>query len=199
VSRPRDGLVQSLQARLLNHARSVDADPNTVLTRYGLERLLYRLGRSAHADRFVLKGGMLLRVWLGETSRPTRDADLLGYGDLSASALRRIFGDVCEVGVEADGVSFARDSVRVAAIRVEDLYGGQRVRLRGLLGRARLALQIDVGVGDTVVPEPEWIDYPSLLELPKPRRPHAPPPRGELRRESHGSPGRTLPPRARAA
>jgi hypothetical protein len=82
VSPARDGLAQSIQTRLLNHARTIGADPNAVLARYGLERFLHRLGRSPHVDRFVLKGGMLLRVWLGETSRPTRDADLLGYGSL---------------------------------------------------------------------------------------------------------------------
>ena len=83
------GLAQSVQTRLLNHARAIGADPNAVLARYGLERFLHRLGRSTHAARFVLKGGMLLRVWLGETSRPTRDADFLGYGDLSAAELQR--------------------------------------------------------------------------------------------------------------
>jgi predicted nucleotidyltransferase component of viral defense system len=163
------GLAQSVQTRLLNHARAIDADPNGILARYGLERFLHRLARSTHADRFVLKGGMLLRVWLGESSRPTRDADLLGYGDLSVVELRRIFREVCVVAVEPDGVSYAADSVRVAPIRVEDAYGGQRVRLRGLLGKAQLTVQVDVGIGDAVTPEPEWLDYPSLLDLPRPR------------------------------
>jgi hypothetical protein len=112
---------------------------------------------------------MLLRVWLGETSRPTRDADLLGSGDLSAAELRRIFREVCGLAVEADGTSYAPDSVRVAPIRVEAAYGGQRVRLRGLLGKAQLTVQVDVGIGDAVTPPPEWIDYPSLLDLPRPR------------------------------
>jgi predicted nucleotidyltransferase component of viral defense system len=158
-----------VQTRLLNHARAIGADPNSILARYGLERFLHRLGRSTHADRFVLKGGMLLRVWLGETSRPTRDADFLGYGDLSTAELHRIFREVCGVAVEPDGVSYAPGSVRVAPIRVEDAYGGQRITLRGLLGKARLTVQADVGIGDAVTPAPEWIDYPSLLDLPRPR------------------------------
>ena len=112
---------------------------------------------------------MLLRVWLGERSRPTRDADLLGYGDLSVVELQRIFREICVVAVEPDGVAYTADSVRVAPIRVEDAYGGQRVRLRGLLGKAQLAMQVDFGIGDAVTPEPEWLDYPSLLDLPRPR------------------------------
>ena len=163
------GLAQSVQTRLLNHARATDTDPNSVLARYGLERFLHRLARSTHADRFVLKGGMLLRVWLGETSRPTRDADLLGYGDCSTRELQRVFRDVCSVAVEPDGVSYSPGSVRAAAIRSEDAYGGQRIRLRGLLGRAQLTVQIDVGIGDAVTPKPVLIDYPSLLDFPRPR------------------------------
>lgn len=162
-------LAQSVQTRLLKHARALGVDPNAVLARYGIERFLHRLGRSAYADRFVLKGGMLLRVWLGETSRPTRDADFVGFGDLSSGELRRIFREVCGVEVEPDGLSYAPDSVRVAPIRVEDAYGGRRVRLRGLLGKARLVVQIDVGIGDAITPDPEWIDYPALLDFPRPR------------------------------
>lgn len=163
------GLIQSVQTRLLSHARTIGADPNVVLARYGVERFLYRLARSPHAEQFVLKGAMLLRVWLGETARPTRDADLLGYGDLSTGEMQGIFRDVCDVAVEPDGVSYDRASVKVAPIRVEDAYGGRRVRLRGLLGKAKLTVQVDVGIGDAVTPEPQWLDYPSLLDFPRPR------------------------------
>lgn len=169
MSAARGGLAQSVQTRLLGHARTIGADPNAVLARYGLERFLYRLGRSPHVDRFVLKGGMLLRVWLGETSRPTRDADLLGYGSLSVTDLEQVFREVCVVEVEPDGVAYAPASVKVSPIRVEDAYGGQRITLTGALGKARLSVQVDVGIGDAVTPAAEWIDYPSLLDLPRPR------------------------------
>jgi predicted nucleotidyltransferase component of viral defense system len=84
----RDGLARSVQTRLARHAKTIGADPNLVLTRYCVERFLYRLSRSQHAERFVLKGALLLLVWLGETLRPTRDVDLLGYGNLSDNELR---------------------------------------------------------------------------------------------------------------
>jgi predicted nucleotidyltransferase component of viral defense system len=134
-----------------------------------MERWLYRLSRSTYADRFVLKGALLLLVWLGETIRPTRDADFLAWGDLDADALRRIFAEICEVSVEPDGLEFDPASVRVAAIRREDRYGGQRVHVESRLGNARLRVQADVGIGDAVTPEPEWLDYPTLLDMPGPR------------------------------
>jgi len=137
--------------------------------RYASERLLYRLSRSPHAERFVLKGALLLLVWLGETMRPTRDADLLGFGELDVESLRKLFGDICAQSVEPDGLEFDTASLRVGPIRIEDTYGGQRVKLTARLGKARLRVQVDVGIGDGIVPEPQWIEYPSLLDLPRPR------------------------------
>ncbi len=164
-----EGLPVSVQVRLARHARAIGMDPNFVLTRFALERFLYRLSRSPHAGRFVLKGALLMLVWLGETIRPTRDADLLGCGEITEESLRRIFEELCKVHVEPDGMEFLPSSIRVAAIRPEDAYGGFRVTLQARLGKARLRVQVDVGIGDAVSPEPTWLDYPALLGLPRPR------------------------------
>jgi predicted nucleotidyltransferase component of viral defense system len=163
------GLARSVQVRLVRHAHALGVDPNVVLARYGAERLLYRLSRSPDAERFVLKGAMMLLVWLGESVRPTRDADLLGFGALDTESLRVTFAAVCAVRVEPDGLEFDVESLRVAPIRVEDAYGGQRVTLVARLGSARVRVQVDVGAGDDVFPEPQWLEYPSLLDLPRPR------------------------------
>lgn len=163
------GLARSVQVRLARHARAIGADPNLMLTRYATERLLYRLSRSPHAERFVLKGALLLLVWLGEAFRPTRDADLLGFGDLSEPSLVEIFRECCGMEVEPDGLSFDSGSISVVAIRPEDTYGGQRVTMRARLGSARIKIQVDVGIGDAVEPAAEWIEYPSLLDLSRPR------------------------------
>lgn len=163
------GLARSVQVRLARHARTIGSDPNLVLARYAIERLLYRLSRSPHADRFVLKGALLLLVWLGEAFRPTRDADLLGFGDLSEQSLTEIFRECCVMEVEPDGLVFDPASITVVAIRPEDTYGGERVTIRARLGSARIKVQVDVGIGDAVDPPAEWVDYPSLLDMPRPR------------------------------
>jgi hypothetical protein len=163
------GLAHSVHTHLIRHAQLLGVDPNLVLTRFASERLLYRLSRSRHADRFVLKGALLLLVWLGETFRSTRDVDLLGFGDLSDGALATIFGEICAIEVEPDGVTFETPTIRVSDIRPEDTYGGRRVTLLARLGTARIRLQVDVGLGDAAVPEPEWLEYPSLLDLLRPR------------------------------
>ena len=166
---PTEGLAQSVHTRLIRHARKSHLHPNLVLVRYGVERFLYRLSRSPHSDRFVLKGALLLQIWLGETARATRDADLLGIGEWSDSFLLSVFKEICRHPVVDDGLVFDPESVRLSDIRETDPYGGRRVNLVGHLGAGRIPIQVDVGIGDAVEPGPEWIDYPPLLEFPSPR------------------------------
>lgn len=169
MSSARDGLARSLQAKLSQHAKRIGADPNLVLTRYAVERYLYRLSCSGHADKFVLKGALLMLAWMGNTFRPTRDADMLGFGDVSPESLAKIFAEVCAVTAEPDAMTYLADTLRLEPIRLDDDCGGHRVTLMARMGAARLRVQVDIGIGDAVVPAPQWIEYPSLLDLPKPR------------------------------
>jgi hypothetical protein len=137
MSRAREGLVRSIQVRLARHAKEIGVDPNLVLTRFAIERFLYRLSLSPHAERFVLKGGLLLLAWLGESLRPTRDADVLGLGDLSAPELTRVFAEICTTAVETDAMIYHLDTIQVSEIRQDDAYGGKRVTIRASLGSAR--------------------------------------------------------------
>jgi hypothetical protein len=169
MTRPNRGLVQSLQARIVNHAKELGVEPTLMFSRYGLERFLYRLSKSRYADRFVLKGALLMLVWVGETVRVTRDADLLGSGPLGPEELARIFREILASPCDPDdGVLFLAETVAVSAIREADQYGGQRVKFGGRLGTVKLSLQVDVGIGDAVYPPPELLEYPSLLDVPKP-------------------------------
>jgi hypothetical protein len=128
------GVARSVQTRLVRHAKELGVDPNLVLTRFALERFLYRLSRSPHAERFVLKGALLMLAWFGESLRPTRDADLLGFGDLTNQSLTQIFQSIATTDVPPDGMSYEPSSIRIRAIRPEDAYGGTRVTLMGRLG-----------------------------------------------------------------
>lgn len=97
-----------------------------ILTRYGLERLLYRLSQSEYRNRFILKGAMLFTLWDDQMHRPTRDVDFLGFGDSGEGTLREIFRNLCDLPVEDDGLVFLADSVRVESIRDATEYGGTR-------------------------------------------------------------------------
>lgn len=80
----------SVRQRLLNLAKERDEDFDLVLTRFALERLLYRIAVSEHAGKFILKGAMLVAVWLPDAFRATRDLDLLGSGDASPVSARTL-------------------------------------------------------------------------------------------------------------
>src|SRR5271168_2978807 len=107
----------SVRARLLDLARAEHSDFQVLLTRYALERLLYRLSVSTHRDRFILKGAMLLVIWMPDQFRPTRDLDLLGHGDVTPDACVRIFQDLCGMAVADDGVAFDGAAIEAASIR----------------------------------------------------------------------------------
>jgi hypothetical protein len=128
--------------------------------------LLYRLSISAHADRFLLKGAMLFALWMEEPHRPTRDLDLLGSGHPSGDRLEQLFREVCAIPAPEDGLLFAIDSLSATAIREDNLYGGVRVVIPAKLEQAEIKLQVDVGFGDSIVPEPTLVTFPTLLDSP---------------------------------
>jgi hypothetical protein len=152
----------SVLARLLEVAKQRGEDYSLLLNRFGLERLLDRLTKSRHVDRFLLKGALLFSLWYDQPHRPTRDADLLGFGPSDAEHLAAVFREIASIELD-DGIVFDADSVRVEPIREDNVYGGSRVRLVGHVGKARCSLQVDVGFGDAVTPGPETASYPVLL------------------------------------
>lgn len=153
----------------MNLSRERGEDFQLVLTRYGLERLLYRLAKSPHAKEFVLKGAMLFQLWTGEPHRSTRDLDLLGMGDPSADRLRQLFQKICSLSVPDDGLVFLTDAIQAELIKKADEYQGIRLRIEACLGSAHLPLQIDIGFGDAITPGPQVVTYPTLLEFPAPQ------------------------------
>jgi hypothetical protein len=168
MSQEKRNLPASVAARLLNQAKQSGDDYQTLLTMYCFERFLYRLGKSTARDRFVLKGAMLLRLWSDRPYRATRDLDLLRSGDASYEAIRADIEMICEVEVEPDAVAFDVSAILIDAIRVEDDYAGTRVTLPARCGTARLNLQIDMGMGDSVWPSAMQCSYPVLLDSPPP-------------------------------
>ena len=158
----------SVRDRLLNKARAEKLDFNLLLTRYALERMLYRLSISKQRDQFLLKGALLFDLWFDVPHRPTHDADFLGFGSAEIPHIEEIFRDICRIEVE-DGIAFQPDTVKAAEIRKEANYAGVRVTLLGMLDSARCAVQIDIGFGDAVVPGPDEVHYPVILgEMPEP-------------------------------
>ncbi|MDQ3031756.1 MAG: nucleotidyl transferase AbiEii/AbiGii toxin family protein [Myxococcota bacterium] len=166
---PVENVAASVRARLLARSKLRREDFQLVLTRYAGERFLYRLSRSEHAARFVLKGATLFTLWRGNPHRATRDLDLLGFGPPAPEAVRAALVDVLELDVEADGLVFDLGSLVVRPIREDQDYGGVRGTFVARLEAARIRMQVDVGFGDAITPRAELTELPTMLDLPAPR------------------------------
>jgi predicted nucleotidyltransferase component of viral defense system len=136
---------------------------------YVMERFLYRLSRSKYADRFVLKGALMLQVWESPQARPTMDIDMLGRTNNDLNALLVQIREIMDADPEVeDGLIFHGESLRAEVITEDAEYEGVRIRGWAELDRARARLQVDIGFGDAVVPEPQRQSYPVLLDQPTP-------------------------------
>ena len=162
-------LAASIRQKLLNLAREEARPFNEVLQYYAMERFLYRLSQTRHADAFVLKGALLFRVWATPDSRSTRDIDFLAYLNNSPDDLAAVIKDVCSYQYLHDGIVFDPTSVAAAIIKEHAEYEGVRIRFIGNLGSARVHMQVDVGFGDTISPKATIQDYPTMLPLAAPR------------------------------
>jgi nucleotidyltransferase AbiEii toxin of type IV toxin-antitoxin system len=158
----------SIRQKLLNLARVRNDEFGLMLTKYGLERILFRLSKSKYRDVFILKGALLFELWTKERHRPTRDADFLARGDSSPERFVRIFQEISAIEVEDDGLRIDLQTVKAQRIKEDADCEGVRVTFTAFLERAQIPIQIDIGFGDVITPGPVETEYPTLLDLPSP-------------------------------
>jgi len=164
---PAKNTAASIRVRLLALAQSKGQDFQRILGRFAIERFLYRLGNSTYRDRFAIKGATLFTLWTGETHRPTKDLDLLGWGSSAIREVEETIRAICKVEGN-DGILFDGESVEGTRIKEEDEYEGVRVKFHAVLADARIPMQVDIGFGDAVYPEPEFESFPMLLPMEPP-------------------------------
>src|SRR5690606_15230284 len=160
-------MAASVKARLLTMSREQGRAFDLLLVRFALERLLFRLSLSPHRDNYVLKGGMLVTQWLKHDNRETRDIDFLGFGPDDKASITAIFAEIMTIET-GDGLVFDVDALAASAIREEMEYGGIRLKTSAYLERTRIPVTLDVGFGDALADATRAIDYPSLLNEPRP-------------------------------
>ncbi len=169
TKRPAKDVAASVRQRLLNNAKATNRPFQEVLQYFAMERFLYRLSKSPHADRFVLKGALMFTLWGAPATRPTKDIDFLARMENSVDAVVPIIRAVCAEEVEPDGLVFDESTVEGKLIKEDADYEGVRVTFRATLQNARVSMQLDLGFGDVVFPGPEVAEYPVILELPAPQ------------------------------
>lgn len=160
---PEKDMSASVRARLLNLARSSGRNFQELVIRYTVERFLARLAVSEHRGRFVLKGAMLYVAWKLDDQRTTMDLDLLGFGNPDPDHLIEDLRQICGAPLADDGLSFDLQGITAAPIREGAVYHGVRAIIPVRLGVMTVRLQVDVGFGDAVIPDPKLSEFPSLL------------------------------------
>lgn len=147
-------------------ARRHSLSTDYVLRRYAAERLMYRISLSSVRDSVVLKGGSLFMVWIKDIAlaRPTMDTDFLFRNAVSEQMLRDVFNEICSIRYDDDAVVFDVGTLRVRDIRAKNVYGGFEVSLTARLGKTRIPVQIDIGIGDCVTPMSERTAFPKILD-----------------------------------
>lgn len=166
--RETDGRAESIRRRLRNELRSRGEDVTLGLSRYAVERFLYRLGRSSHRERFVLKGATLFAIW-GTAYRPTRDVDFTGYGSSDPEDVIAAFREICTTQDDVDQLVFDVATITAEPIRDGSEYDGLRIKIRARLGESDIPIQVDVGFGNAIVPGPEEKEFRTILGDPQPR------------------------------
>mgnify|MGYP001578778758 CR=1 FL=1 len=164
-----ENIASSVRQRILDKARNDQRPFAELLQYYAIERFLFRFSKSAFADKFILKGALMLRAWNSPTTRPTLDSDMLGKTSNDREKIIELVREICSLEVEADGLLFDLDSIHGETITRDADYNGVRVRFSARLDTAKVYLQIDIGFGDVVFPKPERVELPSLLDFPPPR------------------------------
>ena len=158
----------SIRARLQNKARETHRPFAEVLQYYAMERFLYRLGQSKYTDKFILKGALMFTVWQAPQRRTTLDIDFLARYDNVIAKLENAAREVCKIKVVPDGLVFDAGTITGQKIKEDADYEGVRIKFKGFLEKSRIPMQMDVAFGDVVYPRPESIDYPVILDFPKP-------------------------------
>ena len=167
TTRPLKNVGASVRDRLLARSRETGEDFQFLLWRYVVERFLFRLSHSPYHGRFVLKRAMLFALWNESFHRQTQDIDFAAYGNSENDDFVTALQQVCRTGVDDDGVVFHADQISSSTIRGTTDKGGTRYRFPATVGGARVTVQVDIGVGDSIQPPPADAEFPTLLDTAK--------------------------------
>jgi predicted nucleotidyltransferase component of viral defense system len=169
MNESRRGIIASIHQRLLNKARAAERPFNELLLYYAMEKFLLRISKLPNTEDYILKGALLLRAVGMPNMRPTRDIDVLKYGNSALTHIEKNFVECCKINIKEDGLVFDHKSMQVDETRKQEIYDGMRMKIQGNLGTACFTIQVDVGFGDVVTPRSLWIKYPSIFDDEEPK------------------------------
>lgn len=141
MNKEKKNLAESVLHRLKNQAKSTHRRTDELLGYYAIERFLYRLSLSPHADKFFLKGGLMLKAWEISNHRATLDIDLLGKTKNSIQNLKEIINDISKSEVVADGIHYETTSLKLTEMQVNGEYHGLRALFNANMHSAKIPME----------------------------------------------------------
>lgn len=168
TQKTKTNLGESVRQKLKNLSLQRNRPFDEILRYYAMERFLYRLSISRHAQKFFLKGGLMFKVWDSMGHRATMDIDLLAKTSNHTENLQKILTEVAEVDYPDDAVSFDTSKLILRRTQTTGDYNGVSCSFSAKLFTTKMPVLIDIGFNDTIIPHPEKFSYPTLLEMPSP-------------------------------
>ncbi len=168
IEKPKKNLGESIRQRLKNLSDQRNRPFDEILRYYAMERFLYRLSISSHAQKFFLKGGLMLKVWDSLDHRATMDIDLLARTSNQIDNLHRIITEVSEIACEDDEIAFDTQKLILRNTQTGGDYNGVSSSFSAKLFTTKMPVLIDIGFNDIIIPKPQQIKYPTLLGMPEP-------------------------------
>lgn len=152
----------SLRGKVRALSKKHGLKPQEVLNMHLFEHLLLRLAQSCYADKFILKGGLLIAAITGMARRTTMDMDTTVTGmDMDEECAQKAVCDICSIQI-SDGMDYEFE--RIVPIRDADKYANWRAYIRVHYGRIDTILKLDITTGDAITPRQTEFDYPLMFD-----------------------------------
>ena len=168
MANPNKNLGESIRRKLKNLSEKRNRPFDEILRYYAMERFLYRLSISPYAESFFLKGGLMLKVWDSMDHRATMDIDLLARTSNKIDNLQNIINEVSAIENLEDAILFNTQNLILRESQTGGDYHGLSASFSANLFKTRIPILIDIGFNDIIIPEPNRIQFPTLLEMPQP-------------------------------
>lgn len=147
-------LAASVLAKLKNKAKASGISYQQCLQLFFQEEFLRRLAASKYAENFVLKGGLFIYTLTNFESRATVDVDFLMRGlNNDLARMDEIIAEILAVPTGNDFVTFKTSKAEPIALQRK--YHGVSMQITGYIKNVRVPFNVDIGVGDIIIPHPE--------------------------------------------
>ena len=156
-------IAASVLAKLKNKAKVSGISYQQCLQLFFQEEFLRKLSASQYAENFVLKGGLFIYTLTNFESRATVDVDFLMRGlNNDLERMNEIIAEILAVPTGNDFVTFKAS--KTEPIAVQRKYHGVSTQITGYIKNVRVPFNVDIGVGDVIVPRPERRNIQTQLE-----------------------------------